>query len=182
MKKIFTVLFCILLFPLLFSGLQAHAENDMKPVYGNMIKDGTYSIEVESSSSMFKVVDCRLVVSEGKMTAYMTMSGQGYGMLFAGTGEEALAADSSEYIDFILNDEGQKVFAFEIEALDKKTNCAAWSIKKETWYDRELIFSSGKIPKNALKNTSVYVIIIPAAVVIAAAAAIMLSRKKHGGK
>lgn len=69
---------------------------------------------------MFKIVDCRLVVSGGKMSAFMTMSGQGYGMVFLGTGDEALNADESMYIDFTLNDNGQKVFEIPLEALDKK--------------------------------------------------------------
>jgi ABC-type proline/glycine betaine transport system ATPase subunit len=57
---------------------------------GSEIKDGTYSITVESSSSMFNIVDCQLTVTDGEMTAVMTLSGTGYSKLYMGTGEEAL--------------------------------------------------------------------------------------------
>lgn len=184
MKKIVSFLLLFTLLAAGLSGIAAFAESELKPIYANEINDGTYRIEVDSSSSMFRVVDCRLVVAEGKMTAFMTMSGQGYGMVFLGTGEEALNADSAEYVEFTLNDEGQKVFEIAIDALDKKTDCAAWSIKKEKWYDRELIFLSETLPKGALKKSSVSVIAVVAAVALAAAvsAAVVLLRKKNRGK
>lgn len=120
MKKIFLILLCIIISFANFSVITAYAESDLKPIYADNINDREYSIEVDSSSSMFKIVDCRLVVSGGKMSAFMTMSGQGYGMVFFGTGDEALNANESMYIDFTLNDNGQKVFEIPLEALDKK--------------------------------------------------------------
>lgn len=184
MKKIFMILICTIISFAGFPGITAYAKGGSKPVYADSINDGEYSIEVESSSSMFKVVDCRLVVSEGKMSAFMTMSGQGYGMVFPGTGDEALAADSSMYIDFTLNDDGQKIFELPLEALDKKINCAAWSIKKEQWYNRELVFKSETLPKGALKNPAFPVIIIVSAIIISMSAVIIIFilRKKSGGK
>ncbi len=184
MKKIFAILFCAVIFLPVFSEITVYANNESKPIYADSINDGTYSIEVESSSSMFRVVDCKLVVEEGKMTAFMTMSGQGYGMVFLGTADEALNTDGSEYINFTLNDKGQKVFEVSVEALDKKINCAAWSIKKEKWYDRELVFKSENLPKGALKSSAITVIIIVSVIVILAAAvtAIFICRKNIGGK
>ncbi|MCR5263302.1 MAG: hypothetical protein K6D94_05470, partial [Clostridiales bacterium] len=125
-----------------------------KPVYPADITDGTYSVDVKSSSSMFRVVDCKVTVSGDNMTAVMTMSGQGYGYVFMGTGEEALAAPESEYIPFELNADGQKTFTVPLEALDKTVQCAAWSIKKEQWYDRDLVFMSDTLPKDAVKRPS----------------------------
>ena len=61
------------------------------PVYVNQIKDGTYNIEVSSSSSMFKIVDAQLTVKGGEMSAVLTLNGTGYEKLYMGTGEEALA-------------------------------------------------------------------------------------------
>lgn len=183
MKKILCILFAAVFLSVDLTAVTVYAESKMNPIYADSINDGEYSIEVDSSSSMFKVVDCRLVVSDGKMSARMTMSGQGYGMVFLGTGDEALAADDSMYIDFTQNADGQKVFEIPLEALDKKINCAAWSIKKEQWYDRELVFKSESLPDGALKNSVFYVIIIASAIVILAAAAIIIIfRKKHGGK
>ena len=48
------------------------------PVSAADLKEGTYDISVESSSSMFKIISCALTVKEGAMTARMTMGGTGY--------------------------------------------------------------------------------------------------------
>lgn len=123
---------------------------DLEPIYGDQIADGTYSITVDSSSSMFRVVNCDLTVENGKMTAVMTMSGQGYGKLYMGTGEQALEAGEEEYIPFELDSEGAKTFTVPVEALNMETDCAAWSIKKESWYDRVLVFRSEGVPDSAI--------------------------------
>lgn len=47
--------------------------------------NGIYSMDVVSSSSMFKVVDCILTAKDGKMSAVLTLSGTGYGYLYMGT-------------------------------------------------------------------------------------------------
>lgn len=128
----------------------AIANEKSGPIYAGGIADGTYEIEVDSSSSMFKVVKCELTVENGAMSAVMTLSGQGYGMLYMGTGEEALAAGEDAYIPFELDSEGAKTFTVPVEALDLEVDCAAWSIKKEQWYDRVLVFESDLIPAEAL--------------------------------
>ena len=73
-------------------------------VYADRLNEGTYSIEVESSSSMFRIVDCKLTVSEGKMTAVMTLSGKGYEKIFPGTISEAEAADDDSCSYFVVSD------------------------------------------------------------------------------
>ena len=109
------------------------------------LTDGEYSISVDSSSSMFKVVDCKLTVANGEMTAVMTLSGTGYGKLFMGTAEEAASADESAFIPFVENAEGAYTYTVPVAALDTPINCAAWSTKKSEWYDRELTFRSDSI-------------------------------------
>lgn len=113
------------------------------------IKDGVYEIEVESSSSMFRVVHCDLVVEGGKMTALMSMSAEGYGYVFPGRIADAELAAEDELIPFDRDSEGRKRFAFEIAALDTEYDCAAYSIKKDAWYDRVLVFKSESIPEDA---------------------------------
>ena len=44
----------------------------MTPIYPDGIKDGEYDIQVDSSSSMFRITACKLTVSDGEMTAVMT--------------------------------------------------------------------------------------------------------------
>lgn len=124
------------------------AETVKPAVTAKQLKEGTYEIKVESSSSMFKVTKCTLTVQDGKMTANMTMSGDGYGKLFMGTGEEALAADEATFIPAVSTD-GVVTFEVPVEALNVDTDCAAWSIRKEKWYDRVLVFSADEIPAEA---------------------------------
>ena len=75
-------------------------EEGMVPIGGEKVLDGVYTVQVDSSSSMFQVIDCQLTVENGQMTAVMTMGGTGYLYLYPGTGEEAAAAPEEEYIPF----------------------------------------------------------------------------------
>lgn len=121
-----------------------------KPVYASMIAEGSYDIEVDSSSSMFRPVKAVLTVEDGAMNVIMTMSGQGYGFLYMGTGEQAAADSEDTYIPFIMDGDGAKTFTVPVDALNVDTDCAAWSIRKEKWYDRVLVFESGLIPADAI--------------------------------
>lgn len=123
------------------------------PIYADVLNDGTYDITVESSSSMFSIESCQLTVADGKMTAAMTMGGTGYLYVFPGTGEEAAAASEDQYISFVENDAGQHVFTIPVEYLDKGVACAAFSKKKEMWYDRTLVFQSVSLPQEAWKES-----------------------------
>lgn len=132
--------------------MAAAEENDweaLTPVYADSLKDGTYSVVVDSSSSMFKIAECELTIENGEMTATMTMGGTGYLYLYMGTGFEAVEAAEEEYIPFAeIN--GAHTFTVPVEALDQPINCAAYSKKKEKWYDRQLVFRSDSLPQEAL--------------------------------
>lgn len=127
-------------------------EEGMEPIYGGDLKDGVYAIDVDSSSSMFRIVSCELTVEQGEMTAVMTMSGTGYLYLFMGTGEEAVKADETDYLSFEENDEGAHTFTVPVEALDLGIDCAAFSKKKELWYDRTLVFRGDSLPAEAFAD------------------------------
>ena len=124
-------------------------EEGMVSIYGSDIKDGTYDVTVDSSSSMFNITKCALTVSDGKMTAEMTMGGKGYLYVFMGTADEAAAADESIYIPYEENSDGEHTFTVPVEALDSGISCAAFSKKKEIWYDRTLLFRADSLPVEA---------------------------------
>jgi sirohydrochlorin cobaltochelatase len=131
-------------------GETAPAESEtLAPIYGNQIKDGTYNIEVSSNSSMFRIIDARLTVSNGEMTALLTLSGDGYLKLYMGTGEQALSDTDDKCIYYVENEEGKYTYTVPVAALDEEIDCAAWSIKKESWYDRVLVFRSSSLPAEA---------------------------------
>ena len=124
----------------------------MQAVSADALKDGTYSISVDSSSSMFRITDCELTVADGAMQAALTMSGSGYGYLYMGTAEQAAASDESAYIAD--EDDSDTVrFTVPVEALDKEIDCAAFSKKKELWYDRKLVFRADSLPDDAFKES-----------------------------
>ncbi len=122
----------------------------MVPVYGTDIKDGTYSIEVESSSSMFRIVKAELTVQEGEMSAVLTLSGTGYLKLYMGTGEQAVEEDESAYAPYVEDAEGKYTYTVPVEALDKELECTAFSKRKEKWYDHQLVFQASSLPEDAL--------------------------------
>lgn len=124
-------------------------EDWMQPINGNQIQDGVYDIKVDSSSSMFNIMDCQLLVQDGNMTAVMTMSGTGYLYLYMGTGEEAVQESEDTYIPYKENAEGAHTYTVPVEALDKGIACAAFSKNKEKWYDRTLVFRADSLPTGA---------------------------------
>lgn len=131
-----------------FTGVEEAAE-----VAGELA-DGVYTIDVESSSSMFKVVKAELTVEGSKMSAVLTLSGTGYEKLYMGTGEEAAGASEEEMIPFVEDAEGAYTYTVPVEALDQPVNCAAFSKKKQQWYDRELTFLSGTAKAAGAEETA----------------------------
>lgn len=129
-------------------------EEGMTPVYADSLKDGVYSVEVNSSSSMFNITECELTVADGQMTAVMTMGGTGYRYIFMGTGEEAENADESEYIAFEEED-GVHRYTVPVEALDMGIDCTAFSDRKEQWYDRTILFRADSLPSDAFADGTV---------------------------
>ena len=125
---------------------------DMTPVSADMLVDGEYELTVDSSSTMFNIVACTLTVSEGQMTARMTMGGTGYLYVCMATGEEAAAADESSYIPFEEGEGGEHSFTVPVEALNAALPCAAFSKSKEKWYDRTLVFRADSLPIEAIKD------------------------------
>lgn len=127
-------------------------EDWMVPIYPEELKDGTYEIEVDSSSSMFRVEECVLTVADGQMTALMTMGGKGYLKVYMGTGAEAVQASEEEYISFEEAEDGRHTCEVPVKALDCGIACTAFSKNKGKWYDRTLVFKSAALPISAFKN------------------------------
>lgn len=127
-------------------------EEGMEPVPATALKDGIYEITVDSSSSMFNIVACTLKVENGEMTATMSMGGTGYLYVYPGTAEEAAAADESGYISYVEGEDGLHTFTIPVEALDAAIDCAAFSKKKEMWYDRTLVFRADSLTAEAFAD------------------------------
>ncbi len=117
----------------------------MVPIYGKDIKDGTYNVTMESSSSFFHIVDCKLTVKKGKMKAVFLIASYSYKCVYMGTAEEAAKAPLEDYVMAEDTDLGT-TFEVPIEALNKEIPLAAFSKKKKKWYDRLVIVDASTIP------------------------------------
>lgn len=106
------------------------------------VSDGSYKANVTSSSSMFKVTDCILTSKNGEMTAKITLSGTGYDYLYVGTSAEAALADKSKWIPYVVDKNGMYTYTIPVSLLDTGISVAAFSHKKQIWYDRTLTFAS----------------------------------------
>lgn len=124
----------------------------MVPIKAEALQDGVYEIEVESSSSMFRIEECTLTVADGKMTAVMTMGGKGYLKIYLGTGEEAVKVSEDSYISYVEAEDGRHTYEIPVEALDCGISCAAFSKNREKWYDRTLVFLASSLPIEAFQE------------------------------
>ena len=127
-------------------------EEGMSPIYAKDVKEGTYPVEMVSSSSMFKADHTELVVEGEEMKAVLYMTSEAYPYMFAGTAEEA---DKASEEDYILPEEigdGMRTFTLPLAALDSGESYAAFSKKKELWYDRTLLFRVDSLPMDVFKE------------------------------
>ncbi len=122
----------------------------MVPVYGRDVEDGTYGIQVDSSSPFFRITEAQLLAENGEMSARITISSLSYQYVCMGTAREAEKAEESSLIGYE-EENGKSIFTVPVEALDKEIACAAFSKKKQMWYDRTLVFDASSLPKEALK-------------------------------
>lgn len=106
------------------------------------LADGSYSVEVETDSSMFRADSCTLTVEGGKYHATLVLPGEGFSRLFFGTAEEAANADDASIYDYHLNDEEKYTFDIPVSALDEELPIAAYGQRRDTWYDHTIIFHS----------------------------------------
>ena len=125
-------------------------DENVTPVTADMLEDGVYPVNVDVSSSMFKVVGCDLTVSGGAMTARLYMKSQAYAYMYPGAAEEAAQAPFEALA--ALETEGEDLFfTLPIDALDAGYTCAAFSSRKQIWYPRTLVFRADSLPLEAWK-------------------------------
>jgi len=121
----------------------------MTPVYPEDLKEGEDEPEVISDSRFFKIIHSDLTNKDGHMDAVITISSTSYAYVFPGTAEQAAAADKSEWIEADEKD-GYGSFSISVEAFNKEIPCAAYSKKKQKWYDRNIVFLADSLPDGAV--------------------------------
>ena len=63
-----------------------------------------------------------------------------------------MTAEEADYIPFTEEADGTHSFTVPVKALDEGIDCAAFSKKKEKWYDRTLVFRADSLPADALAD------------------------------
>ena len=139
-------------------------EEGMTPLYASSLLEGVYPVTVDCSSSMFRIADCLLTVQGGAISARLTMGGKSYGWVYPGTAQEAASADHADHIPAQFDENGATVFEIPVQGLDMGIPCAAFSLNKELWYDRTLVFRSDSLPLSAFADG---VLVTPASLQLA---------------
>lgn len=121
----------------------------MTPVYPEDVKEGVYDAEVLSGSQFFKITDAKLTNEGDRMDAVITLSSTSYAYVYQGTAAEAEKADRSEWIPAD-ESSGFGQFGLNVEALNREMPCAAYSKKKQKWYDRDIVFLASSLPQDAI--------------------------------
>ncbi len=136
-----------------YGGREAVNAEGMSKVTGDQIADGTYSIIVETDTQMFNIVDCQLTVKNGKMTAVVTLSSDGYQWLYNGTAQQAAAAAEGDRIPYVKDAEGDYTYDIgEVTALNADIQCSSYSKRRGQWYDHTIVFIAGSLPESALST------------------------------
>ena len=117
----------------------------MTPVYPEDVKEGSYTAEALSSSRFFKITDVQLENDGKSMNALITISSTSYSYIYQGTAAEAEAAGKTEWIPAD-ESSGYGQFAIKVDALNKEMPCAAFSKKKQKWYDRDIVVLASSLP------------------------------------
>lgn len=121
----------------------------MTPVYPEDLSEGTYEAEALSSSQFFKITGAKLTNRDGRIQAVITISSTSYAYVYPGTAAEAGLADPAEWIPAD-ESSGYGEFTLDVEALNKEMPCAAYSKKKDKWYDRDIVFLASSLPEDAV--------------------------------
>ena len=119
------------------------------PAPSNVPSDGIYSTTAETGASMFKVVGVKLTVKNGKMSAVITLSGEGYDYLYMGTATDA-ATHTGNWIKYS-GSAGEtktgRTYEIPVSALDTPLTIASHSERQKKWYDRTVTISSKNLKK-----------------------------------
>lgn len=112
-------------------------KDDEDPSDTSTLKDGTYKVNATTDRKMFYLypkekdpAQVILVKKNGKMTATITLTGDGYDYIYVGTPAQAKKAGKSKWIKY-KKVNGYYTFTIPVSALDKKITVTPHSSKYE---------------------------------------------------
>ena len=131
----------------------AEAESALKygmtPISASEVKNGSFDIMVLSSSRFFKPELSSITSKDGELAALVNMKSKSYKYVYLGTAEEASKADESRLIPVTIDGE-RSHFEIPLKSLNSDVPCAAFSIKRQKWYNRNIVFDASSLPDKAL--------------------------------
>lgn len=131
----------------------AEAESALKygmtPISSSEVKNGSFDIMVLSSSRFFKPELSSITSKDGELAALVNMKSKSYKYVYLGTAEEASKADESQLIPVTIDGEHSH-FEIPLKSLNSDVPCAAFSIKRQKWYNRNIVFDASSLPDKAL--------------------------------
>ncbi len=134
------------------TGSGGKSADTLPAVHACDIEDGTYPVDADSSSPFFRIRDAELTVSGDEMSVRFVIPSKSYLRVYPGTGADALTADAGDWIE-AEEQGGVTVFTIPVTALNRKTDCAAYSKKRRRWYDRKLTFYADSLPAGVVSDT-----------------------------
>lgn len=156
--KVFCLLtICFLLIPISSFAIgeydTAEAESALKygmtPISASEVKNGSFDIMVLSSSRFFKPELSSITSKDGELAALVNMKSKSYKYVYLGTAEEASKADESRLIPVTIDGEHSH-FEIPLKSLNSDVPCAAFSIKRQKWYNRNIVFDASSLSDKAL--------------------------------
>ena len=131
----------------------AEAESALKygmtPISASEVKNGSFDIMVLSSSRFFKPELSSITSKDGELKALVNVKSKSYKYVYLGTAEEASKADESRLIPVTIDGE-RSHFEIPLKNLNSDVPCAAFSIKRQKWYNRNIVFDASSLPDKAL--------------------------------
>ena len=139
MKNLRRILCTILCFAMIFTiGMTAFADT-ASAAGDEALDDGTYTCGVMTNMKMFKITPedngtCQAVVKDGKITATIRLSGDGYSKLYMGSSEEAAALEATNpnaaaFIPYKKDADGKYTYEVPVEALNTPIQLSARGTK-----------------------------------------------------
>ncbi len=119
---------------------QGETNDKEKPAGATQLADGTYNIEVETDSSMFRADSCLLTVEGGTYRVALSLPGEGFSRLYWGSADQAQQAPEEDIYDYYVNDQGKYTFDLPVSALEEELPIAAFGHRREKWYDHTIVF------------------------------------------
>lgn len=104
-------------------------------------EDGIYAVEARADSNLLRITDCVLTVSDGRMTAVLTVGNNSFDYLYAGLAKDA-PADEAGWIAASAAEDGAAAFEIPVASLDQDLPVATHSASQNMWFDRAVRLDS----------------------------------------